>query len=260
MAPAPKLSGSKVSVVVPGAKLLDGVDIEVVPGEVLGLIGPNGAGKSTLLKVLAGVTGDYLGRVTIGGVDTRQLNRRSYARQVAFLPQDADVHWPLSVLSVVELGRLPHRRSLRSLTADDVEAVRSALRRTETEQLQHRTMDRLSGGERMRALVARLLAVQADVVLADEPVAGLDPYFQLEFMDLFAEEARQGRAVVLVLHDLALAARYCDRLLLLHAGKAVAQGPPPVVLTEHNLQAVYRIEALSGTHQTQPYVVPWRRI
>ena len=112
----------------------------------------------------------------------------------------------------------------------------------------------------MRALVARLLAVQADVVLADEPVAGLDPYFQLEFMDLFAEEARQGRAVVLVLHDLALAARYCDRLLLLHAGRAVAQGPPAAVLTEHNLQAVYRIDALSGTHQRQPYVVPWRRI
>jgi len=256
----PLLRGSNINVAVPGATLLDGVDIDVMPGEVLGLIGPNGAGKSTLLKVLAGVLDEYHGQVTIGGADARHLQRRIRAQQIAFLPQDAEVHWPLSVLSVVELGRLPHRRSLQSLTPDDAQAVQSALLRTETDMLRHRTMDTLSGGERMRALVARLLAVQAQVLLADEPVTGLDPYFQLEFMDLFAEEARQGRAVVLVLHDLALAARYCDRLVLLHDGKSVEQGTPELVLTEQNLQSVYRIEALAGTHDSQPYVVPWRRI
>jgi len=256
----PIIQARGLTVQVGEARLLDAVDIDVACGEVLGLIGPNGAGKSTLLKVLAGLTSEYTGMVVFAGDDLRDIHRRTRARQIAFLPQDAEVHWPLSVRSVAELGRLPHRRSLRGFTVQDATAVETALCRTETDRLADRTMETLSGGERMRALVARLLAVQAGVVLADEPVTGLDPYFQLEFMDLFAEEARAGRAVVLVLHDLALAARYCHRLLLLHQGCTVAQGAPDEVLTEYNLQHVYRIDAVAGSHEGQPYVVPWRRV
>ena len=111
----------------------------------------------------------------------------------------------------------------------------------------------------MRALVARMLAVQADVLLADEPVSGLDPYFQLEFMDLFVSQAREGRGVVLVLHDLALAARYCDVVVLLDQGRVVGEGVPSAVLSEAHLRSVYRIEALQGDHNGDAFVLPWQR-
>ncbi len=257
--PDNQLTGLGLTVTVAEQVLLDGVDIEASGGEVLGLIGPNGAGKTTLLKVLAGVMRQTRGKLIIHGDDADVLDRRVRARRLAYLPQDATVHWPLTVAHTVALGRLPHASGLGRRNAADEAAIRQALERTETLDLQDRSMHTLSGGERMRALVARMLAVQADILLADEPVTGLDPYFQLEFMDLFAEEARSGRVVVLVLHDLSLAARYCHKLLLLDAGKVVTYGTPEKVLTPQNLAQVYRVNALTGHYQSQPYVVPWQR-
>ena len=137
--------------------------------------------------------------------------------------------------------------------------MEQALSLTEMSDFAHRTIDTLSGGELMRALVARMLAVQADILLADEPVTGLDPYFQLQFMDLFREQAQAGKTVVLVLHDLALAARYCDRVVLLEQGKVVVEGAPQDVLNEDYLRDVYRIEAVHAGHQDKPYIVPWTR-
>jgi iron complex transport system ATP-binding protein len=253
------LSARHICYRVADSELLREVDVHVNPGEVLGLIGPNGAGKTSLLKLLAGIEAPTSGTVLLQGANAASLDRTTRALRVAYLPQDAQVHWPLTVENVVALGRLPHQQGFNSRTSEDRSAVHEALRRTRTASIAHRNIRSLSGGERMRALVARMLAVQAEVLLADEPIAGLDPYFQLEFMDLFAEEANRGRAVILVLHDLALAARYCHRLVMLHQGRVYAQGEPQAVLTPDNIQHVYRIEALAGDYEATPYVLPWRR-
>ena len=257
--PTPLLAARGVSAHAESKTLLQDVDIAVQAGEVLGLLGPNGAGKTSLLRVLAGVLEADAGETFIGEQPMSAVSRQERARSVAYLAQDAEVHWPLSVTSVVALGRLPHRRGLAALSATDNDAIARALRSTQTLQLADRRLNTLSGGERMRVLVARMLATEADVLLADEPVTGLDPFFQLEFMDLFTNEAAAGRGVVLVLHDLALALRYCDRVVLLDGGRVAAEGTPASVLTEAALQQTYGVTSVSGTHEGQPYVLPWRR-
>jgi len=249
-----------IGVVRDGTVILDQVDFALQRGEVLGLLGPNGAGKTTLLSVLAGVASADRGVISVHGQDLEQLDHQHRAQRIAYLPQNAPVHWPLTVESVVALGRLPYRRAADNTAAADAAAIERALELTEMTAYRHRTLNTLSGGERMRALVARMLAVQADVLLADEPVTGLDPYFQLEFMDLFVAQARSGRGVALVLHDLALAARYCDRLLLMDQGRVVGDGAPGEILDEAYLRSVYRIEAARGEHGGQSFVLPWKRV
>ena len=253
------LQGCGIEVRIEEQIIIDGVDIDVRGGEVVGLIGPNGAGKTTLLRTLAGVITPDKGEVKIDGTDAAVMAGTQRARRVAYLAQGTQVAWPLSVTSVVALGRVPHMKNFASSSCGDEQAIASAMQRTKINDLADRCIGTLSGGERMRVLVARMLAVEADILLADEPVAALDPYFQLEFMDLFAEQAAQGRAVVLVLHDLALAARYCHRLVLLDAGKKVADGQPAEVLSDELMAQVYGIKTLTGTYENSTYVVPWRR-
>jgi iron complex transport system ATP-binding protein len=255
----PILQATSIHVDIEGKRIVDGVDINVGAGEIVGLIGPNGAGKTTLLRALAGVLSPQRGDIFVNGLDAALFDRSHLATKVAYLEQGAQVHWPLSVASIVALGRLPYRRKFSSLARDDRRAIESALQRTETLSLAERSFETLSGGERMRVLIARLLAVEAEVMLVDEPVAAMDPYFQLEFMDLFVEQAALGRGLVLVLHDLALAARYCDRLVLLEAGRTIAVGPPAEVLTDELLAQVYNIDTVTGSFEDQSYVIPWRR-
>ena len=248
-----------VSVARDNVPILQQVDFSLHRGEVLGLLGPNGAGKTTLLSVLAGVSAADSGLISFDGRPVAQLSHQRRAQAVSYLPQDAPVHWPLTVENVVALGRLPYRQETGNTATDDAAAIEQALALTEMTDYRHRTLNTLSGGERMRALVARMLAVQADVLLADEPVTGLDPYFQLEFMDLFVAQARADKGVALVLHDLALAARYCDRVLLMHHGQVVGDGPPDEILSEAHLQSVYRVEAVRGAHAGESFVLPWKR-
>jgi iron complex transport system ATP-binding protein len=169
------------------------------------------------------------------------------------------VHWPLTVEHLVGLGRLPYRRLWRQDTNADARAVTAALRATETEALRDRTLATLSGGERMRVLLARALAVEAAALVADEPIAALDPYHQLQVMEVLRETTRQGMLVVVVLHDLTLAARFCDRLVLLDAGCVVADGAPEAVLSAAHLTRVYRVTVVRDTYQGALYVVPWSR-
>jgi iron complex transport system ATP-binding protein len=253
------LAGSNLHVSLDAVAVLHGVSISAAPGEIVGLIGPNGAGKSTLLRTLAGIELPSQGTVELRGRDITAIKAAQRARQIAYLPQASEVYWPLSVANLVGLGRVPYRKLFASLSQVDEQAIESALAKTELQTLRTRTVGTLSGGERMRALVARMLAVEADILLVDEPVAGLDPYYQIQFMDVFAAEARQGRAVVLVLHDLSLAARHCDRVVLLDAGKVAASGTPEEVLTKDQISAVYRVEALRDQHEGELLVLPWRR-
>ncbi len=227
-------------------RVLDDVGFAVAPGELVGLVGPNGAGKTTLLRALAGLVTPAAGTVRLNGDDLHALKPRRRARRLAYLAQDRLVHWPLPVERLVALGRAPHLAPWTRPTPADADAIERAMDACSVADLRARTMASLSGGERARALLARALAADPAILLADEPVAGLDPYFQLQMMDLFAARAAAGLAVVVVLHDLALALRYCHRVCLLHHGRVVASGPPGDALTAERLAAVYGVAATFG--------------
>jgi iron complex transport system ATP-binding protein len=227
-------------------------------GHLVGLIGPNGAGKSSLLKAIAGLA-PAAGERSWGGAALGSIDERRRARTVAYLPQQPAAHWPLRVRDLVALGRLPHRAFGRQATAADEEAVAWAMAQTEIEPLAERSIGELSGGESARVHLARALAVQAPLLLADEPVALLDPYHQLQIMAALARYAGAPRLVIAVLHDLTLAARFCSRLLLMHEGRIVEDGEPASVLRADALRRYYRVDPYLGRHDGKPLVVPWRR-
>ncbi|HPF25026.1 MAG TPA: ABC transporter ATP-binding protein [Steroidobacteraceae bacterium] len=239
-----------------GLRQLDGVTLELAPGEVLGIVGPNGAGKTTLLRAALGLTPLSAGSVDWHGRPLDTLRPRELARMAAYIPQGQVVHWPLSVRRTVELGRLPHTGGIVRDT--DRSAVDAALAAVDAQSIADRRLDQLSGGERARVLLARALAVEAPVLLADEPVAALDAYHQLDLMERLRELARGGRAIAIVLHDLTLAARFCTRIAMLAEGRVVLTGAVHEVLSTSNLRTVYRVDALLGTHAGEPYVLPWR--
>jgi len=232
--------------------------LALAPGELVALVGPNGAGKSSLLKALAGLI-PCSGSVTWRGAPLAKLDGRARARAVAYLPQAAQVHWPLLVHDVVALGRLPHRAVGAAPTAADHAAVTSAMQMTDTLALAGRSADQLSVGERARVLLARALAVEAPGLLVDEPIAMLDPYHQLEVMQVLRAYATgaEPRLVVVVLHDLGLAARFCNRALLMSGGAVVADGAPAATLDEAAIRAHYRVAPLLAQHDGAPVIVPW---
>jgi iron complex transport system ATP-binding protein len=234
-----------------GRRVLDGVSVTVDAGELVGLLGPNGAGKTTLMRAALGLQPSE-GRVTLGGAALDRLPARERAMRAAYVPQDRSIAWPVSVETVVGLGRLPHRAP----PAADRAAIDAALAAMELEPLRDRPATELSGGERARALVARALAQDAPLVVADEPTAGLDPGHAIALMARFRGLAEAGRGLLVSLHDLGLAARWCDRLLLLHDGRLVAEGAPAAVLTPERLAAVYGITAFRGGDASGPVLQP----
>ena len=236
------LVASEVSVRLGGAPVLTSVSFEARPGEVSGLIGPNGAGKSTLLRVMAGLIQPYAGSVTLGGTAIRRVKPRERARQIAYMPQHDAAH-PFTALQTVLMGRYTHLGRFELEGRRDVRIAREAMARTETGQFENRQLDRISGGERQRVILARALAQQANVILLDEPSASLDLKHRLSMMEtLRAEAGERGVAVVAALHDVSLAGRYCDRLVLLSDGAIAAEGAPAAVLTTDNLRRVFGVE------------------
>ncbi len=234
-----------------GRTVLDAVSANVAPGELVGLLGPNGAGKTTLLRAALGLQ-PAEGAITLGDARLGTLSPRARALRAAYIPQDRNVAWPISVAALVALGRTPHRASAEA----DASAVNSALAAMELGPLRDRPATALSGGERARALIARALAQDAPLLLADEPTAGLDPAHALTLMAAFRGLARSGRGVLVSLHDLGLAARWCDRLILLDRGRVTADDRPAAVLTPDRLAAVYGITAHIGFDATGPILQP----
>lgn len=254
------LAAKGVSVRLGGRPVLHGVDMAVGGGEMVGLLGPNGAGKLTLVRIMAGLLTPDAGAVTLDGDDIAGRSRRELARSLAYLPQGAQVHWPVAVERLVALGRLPHLGAWQRPRGPDREAVDAALRATDIEALRDRAATALSGGEAARVLLARVLAAEPAVLLADEPVAALDPRHQLALMDLLHARAARGTAVLVVLHDLGLAARFCDRLVLMHEGRVLREGTPEAVLSPEALAEAYGIVARIERHEGALSVTPWRVI
>jgi iron complex transport system ATP-binding protein len=243
-----------------GRAVLAGVDFTVAAGQCVGLIGPNGAGKSSLLSVLAGLLEPASGHVTLDGTPLATVPRQERARRIGYLEQGAACHWPLSVERLVTLGRLPHASPWGGESVTDRTAIARAMDQCEVSHLAARTVTQLSGGERARVMLARALAGEPALLLADEPAAGLDPHHQLQVMELLAGLVAAGTGMVVVLHDLALAARYCTHLVLLdEVGQVAASGPPADLLADGVMERVYGVELLRGERDGVPYVLPWRQ-
>ncbi len=239
--------------------LVNHVSMSLVSGELVGLVGPNGAGKSTLLNLLAGLVKTDSGAVLLDNKDINKIPLQQKSQLLAWVAQSGPVNWPLTVERIVALGRRPHLSAWQRLTDEDNAAIEYAIAATDCESLRHQDATTLSGGERTRMLLARALAAQPKVLLADEPIAALDLKHQLQTMQLLRQFASGDNACLVVLHDLSMAYRFCDRLYLINEGELVAQGMPSDVLSDDNLKAVYGVEVIKGGGDL-PYIVPVREL
>ena len=218
------------------AVVLSGASLEVAPGEVVGLVGANGSGKTTLMRTALGLMRPAAGRIELGDAPLASLSEPQRARVVGYLPQERRIGWNLAAWRIAALGAPSHRGDAGRA------AALKALARVGLAEVAERGVLELSGGERGRVLLARLLATGAPLLVADEPAAGLDPDAQLRAMELLREEAARGAGVLISLHDLGLAARACDRLAVLHEGRLVAVGPPAEALSRRMLLSAFGLD------------------
>jgi iron complex transport system ATP-binding protein len=226
-----------------GKALLKDVSFALSGGQMVGLLGPNGAGKTTAARALVGLQPLNRGQALLDGTDIAHLHPRQRAAHIAYLPQSRTMAWPISVRELVGLGRTAHASGLGKHQHQDREAIDAALSACDLLALAGRSIATLSGGERARAHLARALAAQTDILVLDEPTNALDPRHSLDILSLLQGRAKQGGAVLVVLHDLAAAARYCDTIILLDQGRCVAQGQAQDVLSAANLAQIYQIDA-----------------
>lgn len=253
------LEARDIHVTISNSEILKGVSLSIPPGKLVGLIGPNGAGKTTLLRTIAGLVDHQEGRILLDGEELSDWSLKERARKIAYGAQGAPVHWPLTVEHIISLGRIPHLDPWQKISDHDREIIHQAMITTDVAHLSGRLVTRLSGGERACVMLARTIVSGADYICLDEPIASLDPYHQLQVMDILQTLARQGHGVLIILHDLALAGRYCDELALIHQGKILDRGAARHVLRAENLDHAYHIKARQSGETDTPFLSPWQR-
>jgi iron complex transport system ATP-binding protein len=231
--------------------VLEDIDLTFESGMVTAVLGPNGAGKSTLLSCMAGLLTPHTGTIFLGNAELRSMRSRERGQRIAFLPQTPEIAWPVDVTTLVSLGRIPYS----GIASDDENraAITRAMEMTSVSQWSRRLVTELSGGERARVLLARVFAGTSQWILADEPFTGLDPAHQFEAAELLRRFARDGGGVVLTIHDLSLAARIADRVIVVNDGVIVADGAPEVALDSATLRIVYGIDTewlVANSHST----------
>jgi iron complex transport system ATP-binding protein len=246
-----------VSVRLSERDVLQNISFALPRRSMVALVGPNGAGKTTLLKAIAGLL-PHQGTVHVGDNDVAKLSIRERAKKLSYLPQGHVVHWPLSVRDVVALGRYPHGATDPARLNDvDGAAVSRAMALADLGALADRNVTELSGGERSRVALARVIAVEAAVILADEPMASLDPRYQIDAMRLLRRIANDGALVIVVSHELGLAARFADSVMVLSQGRLVVHGTPHEALNDTVLAETFRVTAFRAQHLGNDVVVPW---
>jgi iron complex transport system ATP-binding protein len=251
------LTASNLSVTLSGRPVLHEVSLSLQHRHLVALVGPNGAGKTTLLRALAGLQSST-GTIHVAGDALASLSLRERAKRFGYLPQGHVVHWPLDVKDVVALGRYPHGATDPArLTSSDKAAVERAMQATDVVAFADRRVTELSGGERSRVALARVLAVEAPIVLADEPTASLDPRYQIDVMTNLRDVANSGVLVIVVTHDLGLAARFADTVLVMSDGRLAAQGAPRQALSDDIVANVFRISAYRAEHRNETIILPW---
>jgi iron complex transport system ATP-binding protein len=251
------LTASHLDVTLSGRAVLHDVSLSLQRQHLVALVGPNGAGKTTLLRALAGLQPSH-GSIHVAGDALSDLPLRERAKRFGYLPQGHVVHWPLPVKDVVALGRYPYGATdpARLAPADEA-AIQRAMQATDIVAFAERPVTELSGGERSRVALARVLAVEAPIVLADEPTASLDPRYQIDVMTNLRSVANSGVLVIVVTHDLGLAARFADTVLVMSNGCLVVQGIPADALSNDIMADVFRISAYRAEHRNETVIVPW---
>ena len=241
--PPTALRADDLSFRVEAKTLLDRVHLRADCGQLVGLIGPNGAGKSTFLRAMAGVLSPQEGEVRLEGEDLKSKSSREVAATLALIPQLAPYTHGFTARELVLMGRYPHLGRFQIEGQADKQIARDAMQLTETEEFAERTLDTLSGGERQRVFVSRALAQQPRVLLLDEPTANLDVLHKLRVLDLVRRLVDEGLTAVAAIHDLGMAARYCDRLILLSAGRILAEGSPEEVLVPDVIESAFGVRS-----------------
>lgn len=234
--------------------VLTDISLKAEPGKILAIIGPNGSGKTTLIKILGRILKAHSGIVLLNNKNIWSVH--DAARKIAWVAQNNKLAWPFSVKQIALMGRFPHRGWLSSYTKDDYKAVEQALNKTGLKELKDRLINTLSGGEVQRAIIARALAQEPDILLLDEPVAHLDLKYKVAVINLIKNLADHGIAVVISLHDLNLAAQYADRVILLKGGKLFAAGVPSSILNQKNLEEVYETKVNIVDYNNLPFIIP----
>lgn len=256
---SPRLVSTGITVVRGSRRIVDNADLTLNAGELTILAGPNGAGKTTLARAMAGLIA-AAGTVTFDGAGLRVLAPRVRARAISYLPQGHEFHWPMRVDSIVALGREPHADPFSQTSMKDQIAIERAMEATAVGEFSSRLITTLSGGERARVAIARALATEASVLIADEPTASLDERHQLIIMDLLQRIAHQGTAVLAIIHDLALAMRFADRVVVMNEGRIVANDAPALALTPERIAEVFGISVNRVETPDGPLLLPSRAL